>query len=103
LSYQSELRQLQERLERQKAEHHLRLQEHERQVAGAARERANREHLLAQIRSRKELQQAALAALQQAAAELAHTLQALTRRAGSESHRPAAPVCGGQRLAYLSG
>ncbi len=98
LSYQSELRQLQERLERQKAEHHLRLQELERQVAGAAREKSNREHLLAQIHSRKELQQAALDALQRAADELAHTLQALTRRAGSESHRPATPFAAAKGL-----
>lgn len=97
-SYQAELGTLQKRLEGQKADLRARLLEHERQTAGAAREMKNREHLLAQIRSRKELQQAALAALQQTAADLESTLTALDRRARPGAHRPAAPFAGAKGL-----
>ncbi len=98
LSYQAEMRTLQERLEDQKTALRMRLQEHERQVADAAREKRNREHLLAQVRSRMELQQAALAALHQAAAELESTLAALDRRSRSGSHRPATPFAAAKGL-----
>lgn len=98
LSYQAELGVLQERLERQKADFANRLQEQQEQQAAAAREKRNREHLLARIRSRLELQQAALAALQQAADELESTLSTLDRRARSGSHRPAAPFAAAKGL-----
>lgn len=98
LGYQSELGTLRERLERQKADLGKRLQEQEEQEAAAAREKRNREELLARIRSRLELQQAALEALQQAAAELESTLSALGRRVRSGSQPPAAPFAAAKGL-----
>ncbi len=91
LAYQAELQHLQDRLERQKAQHWQRMLEHQREIAGTARETRNREHLLAQIRSRKEHQQAVLETLKQAAAELDQTIEALGRRERSETQRPAIP------------
>ncbi|MFO7707609.1 MAG: peptidoglycan DD-metalloendopeptidase family protein [Desulfobacterales bacterium] len=98
LTYHSELKQLQERLEHQKAQKQLRLGKHERQVSGAAHETSNREHLLAQIRSRKELQQAVLEALKQNAAELAETINAFNRRERAEIHRPGVPFAAAKGL-----
>lgn len=98
LSYYAELQQLQDRLGHQRDHHQRRMLEHGRQIAGAAREAANREHLLAQIRSRKELQQALLETLKQAAAELDHTIDALGRRERCEAHRPATPFAAAKGL-----
>ena len=87
LAHHAELRQLQERLEHQRAQKQRRITEHRRQIAGAVNETTNREHLLAQIRKGKQLQQAVLESLQQAAAELDHTIDAIGRRERSETHR----------------
>ena len=89
LSRHAELRQLQDRLERQQDHLRQRLREREIQLAGAAREAANREQLLSQIRSRKELQKAVLENLKQTAAELDQTIGGLSLHARSEADRPA--------------
>jgi murein hydrolase activator len=98
VSYRAELHELQVRLEHQREALQARREEHARQMAGVAREKRNREHLLAQIRSRKELQQAALTALQQAAEELEATISALHHRMGSETHRPETPFAAAKGL-----
>ncbi|MCU0558629.1 MAG: peptidoglycan DD-metalloendopeptidase family protein [Desulfobacterales bacterium] len=91
LAHHADLQRVQDRLERQRGLLRQRLQEQEAQFAGAARESANREHLLAQIRSRKELQRAVLENLKQAAAELDQAIDGLSLHARSETHRPPIP------------
>lgn len=91
LAHHAELQQLQDRLERQRDHLRQRMREQEVQLAGAAREATNREHLLSQIRSRKELQRAMLENLKQAAAELDQTIDGLSLHTRSETHRPSIP------------
>lgn len=98
LAHSAELQQLLDRLELQRDRLRQRMRDHERQLAGAAREAANREHLLAQIRSRKELQQAVLENLKQSATELGQTIGGLSLRARSETHRPAIPFADAKGL-----
>ncbi len=98
LAHHAQLRQLQGRLEHQKAQKQRRMAEHHRQITGAAHETTNREHLLARIRNRKQLQQAVLEALKQTAADLDQTIDALGRREPSEAHRPVIPFAAAKGL-----
>jgi septal ring factor EnvC (AmiA/AmiB activator) len=90
----AELEQLRAHLERQQAEKRTRAGEHARQLAAAGREKANREQLLALIRTRKELQLAAIDTLRQSAQALDEQIDSLGRRSGSGAdggQRPAKP------------
>ncbi len=98
LTNHAELQQVQDQLERQQEHLRQRMREQEIQLAGAARETANRERLLAQIRSRKELQRAVLENLKQAAADLDQTIDGLSLRTRSETHRPPIPFAAAKGL-----
>ena len=94
MAQHAELAELRAHLERQQAEKRTRAGEHVRQLASVGRENANREQLLAQIRSRKELQLAAIDTLRQSARALDEQIESLGRRAVSDAegtHRPAKP------------
>ena len=94
MGQQAELEELRAILERQQAEKRTRAGEHERQLASAGREKVNREQLLAQIRTRKELQLAAIDTLKQSARALDEQIESLGRRAVSGAdggYRPAKP------------
>jgi hypothetical protein len=90
----TELAELRAHLERQQAEKRTRAGEHARQLASAGRENVNREQLLALIRTRKELQLAAIDNLRQSARALDEQIESLGRRAVSAvdgGHRPVKP------------
>ncbi len=94
LAQHVELEELRAELERQQAEKRLRAGELERQLASASREKVNREQLLTQIRTRKELQLAAIDSLRQSARALDEQIESLGRRSVSGAdggHRPAKP------------
>ncbi|MBI5578935.1 MAG: peptidoglycan DD-metalloendopeptidase family protein [Deltaproteobacteria bacterium] len=94
MAQHAELEELRAHLERQQAEKRTRAGEHARQLASAARENANREKLLALIRTRKELQLAAIDNLRQSARALDEQIESLGRRAVSAAdggHRPVKP------------
>jgi septal ring factor EnvC (AmiA/AmiB activator) len=94
MAQQAELEVLRAHLERQQAEKRMRAGEHERQLASIGREKANREQLLAHIRTRKELQLAAIDTLRQSARALDEQIESLGRRAVSGAdggHQPVKP------------
>jgi septal ring factor EnvC (AmiA/AmiB activator) len=94
MAQHAELEELRAQLERQQAEKRTRAGEHERQLSSVGREKVYREQLLAQIRSRKELQLAAIDTLRQSARALDEQIESLRRQAVSGAdggHRPAKP------------
>ena len=94
MAQHTELEELRAHLENQQAEKRTRTGEHARQLASVGRENANREQLLAQIRSRKELQLTAIDTLRQSARALDEQIESLGRRAVSAAdggHRSAKP------------
>jgi septal ring factor EnvC (AmiA/AmiB activator) len=101
MAQHTELAELRAHLERQQAQKRTRADEHARQLASVVRENANREQLLAQIRTRKELQLAAIDTLRQSARALDEQIASLGRRAVSGAdgeHRPAKPFSGSKGL-----
>jgi septal ring factor EnvC (AmiA/AmiB activator) len=101
MAQQAELEELRAHLELQQAEKRTRADEQERQLASVGREKVNREQLLTQLRTRKELQLAAIDSLRQSSQALGEQIESLGRRAVSGAdggHRPAKPFADSKGL-----
>ena len=92
LTYSAELKELRSQLTGHQEKQRSRAADYDRQLAAVNREQANREKLLASIRTDKQAQQAAVGSLLEAAQMLEQKIQSLTRPPDARTARPTAAV-----------